>query len=87
MIRGTTPTLEFIFPFNTSHLANAHVTLCQNNVVMIDKTLEECQCGENKLSVKLTQEETLKLQCDCITETRSGQRRWTVMCLLPTSSD
>lgn len=68
MIRGTTPTLEFIIPFDTSLLNNAHVTLCQNGVVMIDKALHECSCNENKLSVRLTQEETLSLQCDCITE-------------------
>ncbi len=68
MIRGTTPTLEFIVPFDTGQLANAYVTLSQNGNVVIDKALEECQCSENKLSVRLTQEETLKLQCDCITE-------------------
>ena len=68
MIRGTTPKLEFIVPFDTSQLANAHVTLSQNDEIVIDKALEECQCGENKLSVKLTQEETLLLKCDCITE-------------------
>ena len=68
MIRGTTPTLEFIIPFDTGQLAEAFVTLSQNGVVVIDKALEECNCGGNKLSVRLTQEETLKLQCDCITE-------------------
>lgn len=68
MIRGTTPTLEFIIPFDTGQLAEAFVTLSQNEVVVIDKALEECQCDANKLSVLLTQEETLKLQCDCMTE-------------------
>lgn len=68
MIRGTTPTLEFIIPFDTGQLADAFVTLSQNEVVVIDKALTECQCNENKLSVRLTQEETLKLQCDCMTE-------------------
>lgn len=68
MIRGTTPMLEFVIPFDTSQLAQAHVTLSQNGKVVIDKALEECRCNENKLSVRLTQEETLKLQCDCITE-------------------
>ena len=68
MIRGTTPTLEFVIPFDTSQLAEAFVTLSQNESVVLDKALEECSCNENKLSVKLTQEETLKLQCDCITE-------------------
>lgn len=68
MIRGTTPTLEFIIPFDTGQLAEAYVTLSQNGAVVIDKALSECECGENKLSVRLTQEETLKLQCDCTTE-------------------
>lgn len=68
MIRGTTPTLEFIIPFDTGMLAEAFVTLSQNGEVKIDKALEDCHCGGNKLSVRLTQEETLKLECDCITE-------------------
>lgn len=68
MIRGTTPTLEFVIPFDTSMLACAHVTLSQNGRIVIDKALDECSCEESKLTVKLTQEETLKLECDCITE-------------------
>lgn len=68
MIRGTTPLLEFIIPFDTSQLAEAFVTLSQNGAVVVDKALTECNCDENRLSVHLTQEETLKLQCDCITE-------------------
>lgn len=68
MIRGTTPTLEFIIPFDTSQLSQAYVTLSQNGAVVIDKELRECNCNENKLSVQLTQEETLKLDNDGMTE-------------------
>jgi hypothetical protein len=68
MIRGTTPTLEFAIPFETGQLAEAFVTLSQNGAVVIDKPLSQCGCNGNKLTVKLTQEETLNLQCDCITE-------------------
>lgn len=68
MIRGTTPTLEFAIPFETGQLAEAFVTLSQNGLVVIDKPLAQCNCNGNKLTVKLTQEETLKLKCDCITE-------------------
>ncbi len=68
MIRGTTPTLEFSIPFDTSLLSQAYVTFSQNGAVIIDKALEECGCDKNRLIVRLTQEETLKLQCDCITE-------------------
>lgn len=68
MIRGTTPTLEFTIPFDTSLLAEAYVTLSQNESVVLDKKLSECQCAGNVLSVRLTQEDTLKLNCDCLTE-------------------
>lgn len=68
MIRGTTPTLEFVIPFDTVLLAEAYVTLSQNGATVLDKALNECSCDENKLSVRLTQEETLMLKCDCITE-------------------
>lgn len=68
MIRGTTPTLEFILPFATSILDEAYVTLSQNEQIVLDKKLEDCKCEERKLSVRLTQEETLKLDCDCKTE-------------------
>jgi hypothetical protein len=68
MIRGTTPTLEFIIPFDTGILAEAFVTLSQRGNIVIDKALDDCHCNDKKLSVRLTQEETLKLECDCITE-------------------
>lgn len=68
MIRGTTPTLEFVIPFDTGQLAEAFVSLSQNETVIIDKPLAECQCNGDKLIVRLTQEETLKLECDIVTE-------------------
>lgn len=68
MIRGTTPTLEFMLPFSTDMIAEAFVTLSQNKQIVIDKMLCDCICNENKLTVKLTQAETLELQCDCKTE-------------------
>lgn len=68
MIRGTTPTLEFVIPFDTGQLAEAFVSLSQNEVVIIDKALTECQCNGDKLIVRLTQEDTLKLECDIVTE-------------------
>lgn len=68
MIRGTTPTLEFVLPFDTGQLAEAFVTLSQNDAVVLDKALTECHCNENRLTVRLTQEETLLLQDECFTE-------------------
>lgn len=68
IIRGTTPTLEFTIPFDTELIEEAFVTLSQNREVIIDKPLQDCECLENKLTVQLTQDETLSLACDCITE-------------------
>lgn len=62
MIRGTTPTLEFVLPFDANLLVEAWVTVAQEGEVVVDKPLSECECVENRLSVKLTQEDTLKLQ-------------------------
>ena len=68
MIRGTTPTLEFVLPFDTSLLDTAYVTLSQNGEVVVEKAMTECNCNKRVLSVRLKQEETLKLNCDCKTE-------------------
>lgn len=61
MIRGTTPTLEFELPFEASLCSDLYVTLVQNGEVIVDKSLTECTCSGKITSVKLTQEDTLKL--------------------------
>ena len=68
MIRGTTPTLEFTLPFDTEFLAEAYITIAQNNEAVIDKAMEECVAEGNKLSVQLTQEETLRLKHEYMSE-------------------
>lgn len=77
MIRGTTPKLEFTLPFDTSALAEAFVTLAQNGAVVIDKPLQDCECEGTVLRVRLTQEETLKL--DSAYHTQIQIRARTVM--------
>lgn len=68
MIRGTTPTLEFVLPFDTSLLDTAYITLSQNDAVVVEKKMTECNCNKRVLSARLKQEETLKLNCDCKVE-------------------
>ena len=68
MIRGTTPTLDFSLPFGTEQLAEAYVTIVQNGIVVIDKSLQQCILEDNVITIKLTQEETLQLQCQYIAE-------------------
>ena len=68
MIRGTTPTLEFTIPIDTSELAEVFVTLSQYGEIVLDKHIRDCQCEGRVVSLKLSQEETLKLRCSCDTE-------------------
>lgn len=63
MIRGTTPTLEFMLPFDVGTLSDAYITMVQNRKVVLEKCISDCECTGNCLRVKLTQEETLKLNC------------------------
>ncbi len=41
MIRGTTPTLEFTMPFDTSLIAELYITITQNGATALEKTLSE----------------------------------------------
>ena len=63
MIRGTTPILEIELPFNADVIKKAYVTLSQCGAVIVDKPITECSCEANKVVAKLTQKETLKLNC------------------------
>lgn len=74
MYRGTTPTLTFTLPFPTADIDNAYVTFAQHGTVKIDKPLSACGCDGNKLTVKLTQEETLSLRCDGVVEMQVSAR-------------
>lgn len=60
--------MKFTLPFSVDLVECAFVTLSQNELVIVDKPMEECTCSDNVISVKLTQEETLRLDCKCKTE-------------------
>lgn len=62
MIRGTTPTHTWVLPFDTSLLKEVSITYQQNDENIIKKTEEDCVMEGNKISVTLTQEDTLKLE-------------------------
>ncbi|MBR5874538.1 MAG: hypothetical protein IKY90_07400 [Oscillospiraceae bacterium] len=80
IIRGTTPDLEFELPLDTSQLAKGFVTVVQNDTVVLEKPLADCILTDNKLTVALTQEETLRLSADVCAEislvvvTEDGER-------------
>ncbi len=62
MIRGTTPTIKFTTSIETALLNTAYITFSQNGKVVFEKTLSECTLETKAITLKLTQEETLKLQ-------------------------
>lgn len=62
MIRGTTPTLEFTLPFDTSLIAEMYITMSQNDKVVLEKSMADCNCFGMVITLNLTQEDTLKLE-------------------------
>lgn len=61
MYRGTTPTLRFTLPFDTSTLDAVWVTIAQGGKVIINKEKSDCDLKGTDISVTLTQAETLAL--------------------------
>lgn len=59
MIRGTTPTHIFKIPFETANLKEVRIFYAQNKKVVLEKNTADCVMEDNKITVKLTQEETL----------------------------
>lgn len=55
MIRGTTPTLEFALPFEVDLIAEAYVTISQNQSVVIDKSLSELTCAGKQSMLLMAQ--------------------------------
>lgn len=62
MIRGTTPTLYFEMPFDTSLIDYGYITFSQNRTQVLDRELSTCTMNGTKISMELSQEETLKLR-------------------------
>lgn len=61
MYRGTTPTISYRLPFSAEQLAEAYITIAQNDEVKIEKSLSECETNGDTITAELTQEDTLKL--------------------------
>lgn len=60
MIRGTTPTHTFQIPFNTNLLKEIRISYAQRDAVVVEKSTEDCKLDGMNITVKLTQEETLR---------------------------
>lgn len=62
MIRGTTPTHIFTVPFDTSIIKEVRVIYKQGNQKVLCKGNTDVEMDEQTISLKLTQEDTLKLK-------------------------
>jgi hypothetical protein len=73
IVRGTTSNQNFIVPMSSTDIVNFYVTYMQNNEVVLDKgkdtegvTLvdnsENTESDSSKITVHLTQEDTLKFK-------------------------
>ena len=68
MRRGTTPTHTFTIPFNTSEVSKLRVIYAQRDNIKIVKTEDDAELLDNKIVVKLTQADTLRLNCKLKTD-------------------
>lgn len=59
-MRGTTPTHSFKIPMDTASITRAMIIYAQNGVEVFRKETPDCVMEGNKISVTLTQEDTLK---------------------------
>lgn len=61
MIRGTTPTCSFGLPFETSNIEKLYITFSQDEKEVLNFTKDDCEFEEKTINLKLTQDDTLKL--------------------------
>ena len=62
--KGCTCKNVFTFPFVESDVDVIFITYQQDNKTVFEKELKDCSFSEGKISVILTQEDTLKLKND-----------------------
>lgn len=64
MYRGSTPTFTFEFDIALDGLTKMSAVFSQKETIKTEKTLEDCEVAGNKITITLTEEETLKFETD-----------------------
>ena len=59
---GTTPKHTFTFPFETDIIQELKITYAQNNKIVLEKRLADCEIKTNSVSCTLTQAETFNFE-------------------------
>jgi hypothetical protein len=60
MIQGTTPTHKFNLDIPTNTISKVRISYEQHGKIVLHKEKDDCELTANAITVKLTQEETLK---------------------------
>ena len=68
MIRGTTPTLTFQLPFACSQITALNIAFAQKNQIVLEKTLRDCSMDGRTITVRLSEEETLRFNSSQVVE-------------------
>lgn len=71
MIRGTTPTITYNFPFAASTISKFRMYFIQGNETILTKDESDCTFSGQSVSVTLTQEETYSFTAKKRLETKS----------------
>lgn len=71
MIRGTTPTITYNFPFAVSGIDKIRIYFIQGNETLITKTENDCTFDGQAVSVTLSEEETYSFSAKKRLETKS----------------
>lgn len=61
MYRGTTPTIGFQLPFECSNIRLLNIAFAQDNKVIFEKTMNDCDLTGRIIMVQLREDETLSL--------------------------
>jgi hypothetical protein len=64
MFKGTTPTHEFEVDIDTAFIKTVKITYSQNDEEILVKRTEDCTLEGNKITTKLTQEDTFLFDCN-----------------------
>lgn len=63
---GCTCKNTFRFPYTEEEVTAIYITYQQNDETIVEKTIDNCTFADGTVSVKLTQEESLKFDEDAI---------------------
>ena len=71
MIRGTTPTITYNFPFAVSGISKIRIYFLQGKDTLLTKSEDDCTFSGNSVSVTLTEQETYGFSAKKRLETKS----------------